>query len=345
MPAPKKAKDWLNLPVPKVFPNTYLSLVAERGESPESVLHKAKLSDDYLSSPNVNISLGEFQKFIHAVVETIGDDGIGLEVGWRLPPTAYGNFGYALLCSENIQQAVGVCERFWHLIARGMSFSFEIHGDSCVIDIALQQEIDDPMRKLSLESSLSSFYRGFQLLLGNTKAEGELWFDFDNPDYSNPVCENLGELKYNMPGNQFRFSKSLLSHNIDMSNPTGFTFAVEQCEREEAMSDFKSGQVLSRVRKEMVFGVEGYPDLTALGQILNMTSRTLRRRLEQEGSKYSTLLEQARRRDAIRLLDTPDMDIQKIAELLGYSDPANFTRAFRQWTGQSPSQYRQTRKQ
>lgn len=344
MAANKNTKDWANLPVAKVFPSTYLTLVEERGKSPDQVLQQAGLPDDFLASRNNTIALGDFQKLINTVIGVVGDDGIGLEVGWRIPPTAYGNFGYALLCSENIRQAVEICQRFWHLISRGMDVSFEVHGDVCVADISLQQEVDNPLRKLSLEGTLSSIYRGFQLLVGPDKASGELWFDFQNPNYPGTITEKFDSIKYGMPRNQFRFPTSLLSHPLEMANPTGFKFAVEQCEREEAISDFGSGQILSRVRKEMVFSMDGYPDLTKLAEILNMTSRTLRRKLEQEGSKYSTLLEQARRRDAIQLLDTPDLDIQKVAELLGYSDPANFTRAFRQWTGQTPSQYRQTRK-
>ena len=51
-------------------------------------------------------------------------------------------------------------------------------------------------------------------------------------------------------------------------------------------------------------------------------------------------LEAARRRDALRLLDNRALTAQEVAEMLGYRDAANFTRAFRRWTGQTPSQYR-----
>lgn len=344
MPANKKQKDWVNLPIPKVFPQNYLSLVEQRGGSVPHVLRQAKLKPDFLTQPGTEVSLKDFHYLVNAVVESIGDDGIGLEAGYQLPPTAYGNFGYALLCSETLKQAVEVCERFWHLIARGIDVHTSTQNDEFIVELSLRIEADDPLRKLSLEGSVSSIYRGFQLLLNNNEANGELWFDFPDPHYKNPIIEKFGHIRYGMPATQFRFNKNQLDHKIEMANPTGFKFAIEQCEREDALSDFGSSQTVSRVRKEMVFGVDGYPDLEELSQKLNMTARTLRRKLEQEGSKYSTLLEQARRRDAVNLLDSPDLDIQKVAELLGYADPANFTRAFRNWTGQTPSQYRETRK-
>ena len=73
---------------------------------------------------------------------------------------------------------------------------------------------------------------------------------------------------------------------------------------------------------------------------LHITPRTFRRRLQEQGSGYRLLLEEARRRDSCRLLAQPEPDIRRISELLGYADPANFTRAFRQWTGCTPSEWR-----
>jgi AraC-like DNA-binding protein len=74
---------------------------------------------------------------------------------------------------------------------------------------------------------------------------------------------------------------------------------------------------------------------------LGVTARTLRRRLCEEGSRYTALIDAVRLRDAVILLDNPAVEIHQIAEQLAYQDPANFTRAFRKWTGKTPSQYRQ----
>jgi len=65
--------------------------------------------------------------------------------------------------------------------------------------------------------------------------------------------------------------------------------------------------------------------------------------LQMQGVSYQGLLEEARRRDALVLLEKPNIEIQKIAELLGYNNPANFTRAFKEWTGRTPSQFRAIR--
>lgn len=74
-----------------------------------------------------------------------------------------------------------------------------------------------------------------------------------------------------------------------------------------------------------------------------MTPRTLRRHLQNEGTRFGSLLSAAQRRDAMRLLEETNLDVQQIASMLGYAEPANFTRAFHQWCGMSPSQHRRER--
>ena len=91
-----------------------------------------------------------------------------------------------------------------------------------------------------------------------------------------------------------------------------------------------------RVKKEIGFRAGGFPTLEQVARQLNMTARTL---LE-EGTSYSALLDSARLRDAIFLLENQKIGIVQVAEYLGYNDAANFTRAFRKWTGVTPSTYR-----
>ena len=101
-------------------------------------------------------------------------------------------------------------------------------------------------------------------------------------------------------------------------------------------------QVVQRVRAELSLGAEGYPDLSGVSARLLTSSRTLKRHLQQRGTSFQQLLDEARHRDALRLLQNPDLEIRQIAAALGYQDPPSFTRAFRRWTGQTPLQARAT---
>ena len=82
------------------------------------------------------------------------------------------------------------------------------------------------------------------------------------------------------------------------------------------------------------------PSFEELTGLLNMSARTLRRRLEKEGTSYQRIKDNARRDVAISLLSREGMTVSQVAERVGFSDPSAFHRSFKKWTGQSPGGYR-----
>ena len=82
------------------------------------------------------------------------------------------------------------------------------------------------------------------------------------------------------------------------------------------------------------------PSFEGLTGLLNMSARTLRRRLEKEGTSYQRINDNARRDVAISLLSKDQLTVSNVAEQVGFSDPSAFHRSFKKWTGQSPGSYR-----
>jgi AraC-like DNA-binding protein len=85
---------------------------------------------------------------------------------------------------------------------------------------------------------------------------------------------------------------------------------------------------------------EDTPGFNALTGLLNMSARTLRRRLEKEGTSYQRIKDNARRDAAITLLTRERMTVSDVAERVGFSDSSAFHRSFKKWTGLSPGEYR-----
>lgn len=82
------------------------------------------------------------------------------------------------------------------------------------------------------------------------------------------------------------------------------------------------------------------PSFEELTSLLNMSPRTLRRRLEKEGTSYQRIKDNARRDMAISMLSRDGLTVSEVAEQVGFSDPSAFHRSFKKWTGQSPGSYR-----
>lgn len=85
---------------------------------------------------------------------------------------------------------------------------------------------------------------------------------------------------------------------------------------------------------------DGYPSLTRMAAHMCMSPRTLKRRLQAHGVRFRQLLDRARFRESARLLEQSELTVEQIALRLGYSSPANFSRAFRRWAGHPPGVYR-----
>lgn len=116
---------------------------------------------------------------------------------------------------------------------------------------------------------------------------------------------------------------------------------VSQTIASTARQSERAAPVTVRVRRELLkrIGQESF-EQTVVAAALGMSRRTLRRRLEEEGQKFSRLLAGCRMEIAKRMLLTPGTQLHEISERLGYSEVSAFERAFRQQEGATPSQFR-----
>ncbi|GGE69306.1 transcriptional regulator [Streptosporangium jomthongense] len=85
--------------------------------------------------------------------------------------------------------------------------------------------------------------------------------------------------------------------------------------------------------------LQDMPNLNELAQILHMTPRSIGRRLQEEGTSLRNIKTSLRREYAIKLMSTENLTVADVSERVGFSETASFCRAFKRWTGKSPSQW------
>lgn len=331
-----------------IVPHTYLTIAKERGGDISQILSHANInlsSEEELLARN-RISAIDFYQLAIAVIESVGDEGIGLEVGFRHAPTAYGDFGYALLCSQTINEVLEVCKRFWHLNTESMPLTVFMEDTTCVMELHINSQLPEPQFHLTYESALATIAKCFQVLLGNQVEDMEVWIADEAPDYQEKARDLFGQVSYGKPSFQFRFPEKWLARELPLYNPAGYQQAYKKCLAEEKYRKNTLDELTSKkVRAQLSLSENGYPNLEQVAEKLHLTSRTLRRRLDKEGISFKVLLEEAKCKDAKHMLEESDLDIQEISERLGYSEHGNFSRAFKQWTALSPSEFRQRQKQ
>lgn len=339
--------EWLHkLYTPLSYPHVYLAVAQQRGVSAEHILTHAGLSLDLLDQSTHNrISPLEYALLIHSVLDLTGNHGLGFEIGKKLTLTAHGHLGYAILCAANLAQVMQLIMRFKAIRSRGMNFVLSSSGDTVILGFHPEIQIPAALRQVIDEALLSSCYRSLQFLLNQTDIGAELWFEHAEPEYFASFAAQLPQVHFSMPATQLRIPHGLFAAPLPMHNPDSLQIAIAQCQREYELYVSDDDDSLLKVRSHLQMTRDGYPTPEQLAEQLHMSPRTLRRKLQSQGSNYKKLLEDARRRDAITLIDSHDIEIAKVALMLGYTNPANFSRAFKQWTGSTPSQYRTLLKQ
>lgn len=325
--------------LPTAYPRMVMEIAAEHGVEPERVLEGTRLTQALLDTPELRVSAKEASRVTFNALELTGDLGLGLEFGLRTRPTAHGYLGYAVMSCSTLGEAMQLVLKYAHIRQRDFGISSKMDRDTTVITITDKHDLG-PLRSFYLEGLTIGIMHIASFLLGEPELQGELWFDWSEPDYFAKYRKRLWFVRFNKPQVQIRFPAEYLQQPLVMADPVAVKQAVVLCERELVLTGPEPDNILDRVRAELRPSTEGYPNLDTVAACLFMSGRSLKRKLSERGSSFKILLDEARYTDAVKLMENPDLDISQICTALGYKDPPSFTRAFKRWSGMTPSDAR-----
>lgn len=328
--------------VPIAYPRLLLDMMVERGFTRSEILQGSQLNDAIFDKPDHRLTPAQFLFLILRCFYLSKDPSLGYEMGLRTPVTSHGFLGYGVMSCANLEEAIKLAERFVRLRTVLITFRLYIEGEFAIVETTTNYPVG-LLRQFVFESLLLSLARAGSFITGNAMNSGEIHFDFPEPSYYQTHKDKLPPTFFNQAANQIRFPKAYLKQALIMADPVAAKLAAEQCERELALMDIND-DVPSQVRAMLNHQQGHYPQLEQVADRLFMSSRTLKRRLQQAGLGFQQLLDEARKRDAIKMLQSTSLTVEQIAQRLGYTDPANFSRAFKKWTGDNPSSYRPDKK-
>lgn len=144
---------------------------------------------------------------------------------------------------------------------------------------------------------------------------------------------------FEQPANELHYDSAWLDRPPQLANPFTANELLQTCTTLLAEYQRATG-IAGKVYKALIECSGHFPDVEAIAARLHMTSRTLRRKLDAEGTSYQGLLVDVRRSLAIDYRRGTSMTVEDIAEALAFSDAASFRHAFRRWTLKRPSEFR-----
>jgi AraC-like DNA-binding protein len=324
---------------PMAFVNAVLLGYEKYGADPSDALREAQIAPALLSKPGARVTATQFEALCRVAMQQLDDEALG----WfsrRLPWGSYGLLARASLTSPNLGVALKRWCRHHRLLTDDILPTLTVADDIATLELEERRQFG-ALREFCLVTVLR-YVHGYACWLIDSRIPLIASdFPFQRPPHSTvhslifPGPVHFGQDRACMrfaaqylalpPRRDERALRTMLQHALPLT--------VLQYRRDRLLA--------SRARALMIARPSEPHTAAALAGALNVSVRTLHRQLEEEGTSLQTLKDAVRRERAIEQLCRTTHSIKQIALSIGFASEKTFARAFRQWTSQSPSEYRQ----
>lgn len=321
-----------------------VDIMSEHNVGINALLENTGLTPDSLAHTNARMSAVQWGLVVGNALKLSGVSGLGYEYGLRMQPSVHGFLGFAAISSMTIKDSLSVLLRYFSSRQYNLDLKPVIENEIYKIEMIQKTKFsmghpDSVIKLFMFEALLIGIVKATAVILQqNHFSQAIVSFDHPEPDYFASYRDQLPTILFDQPTCAISFPLNLLELRPPMADRNAVQQAVAFCEKERILAGRLDEPISQQIRSLLLENSSLSKEDIAIK--LQVSIRRLGRILHDEGYLFSQLQEEARKRDAIYLIEHSGLEFQKIAERLGYLNPANFTRAFRNWTGETPSQYR-----
>ncbi len=306
----------------------------------DPILKKAGLTRRQVSDPDAQIPFHKHAALLTLAAEATGDGCFGLHLSTSIAPKQAGVLGYVLLNSATLGDALANLVRYLHVLTEGPEIDFKVGKKEAM----LVGRITDPLvvdERQAAEFGSGLLYRSCQLITGRDLRLSRVDFCHAKPKEARTVGQVFGApVRYRQDRGAMVLDRELLDCPIETADNELLKILKRHC-RQILGARPKADDFVFEVRQLIATLLpSGQSKIDAVAKELGMSSRTLTRRLAEDGLTYKGLSDEVRRKLALQYLKDRRIGLKKVAYLLGYSEVSAFYHAFHRWTGSSPVQHR-----
>lgn len=324
--------------IPTHYVNALLRAAQKRGLSRERALREACIDSVLIAGDRTRVSSASFRQLAQYLMVELQDENAGL-LAHRTKRGSFAMMCHAAIGCPDLGQFLQRCIEFNALVNEDVTLKLERDTEKAcysLIPASGAVDVDELiiMILMGITQRLSSWAIGQAITLDRVDISRE------QPSYAHEYNFLFkAPVHFGQKTNSLTFSSSYLNMPIVQTGVELEQFL--SMPTMHLMTSHDSGRSLtSKIRAIMREDVAGqFPEFSAIAKTLNMTQATLRRRLRSEGSSYKQLKDDIRRDTAIYHLSRGTIGINDVAELVGFSEPTSFFRAFKRWTGVTPRAY------
>lgn len=342
--------------VPISLAVSVLKVVEAQGYNVDQLLKSVGLNINPLTNTEEQtISAELYNRLYSRVIWLLQDESFGLNMKQRIPAGSFRMMCMCIIHCSNLEQAILRATEFTDFCRNLAGFpplllnplSFEAAGIA-VNHLPSDQELFSTNEQNQIKSAahLISMWRRFcSWLIGKNIELEEVCFQGPPPENSERLEEQFDcPMSFNQSYNGFKFKETYLKAPLIHTEESLKAFLRSAPYQLTSLFNEDDGSMQFRMRA--IVGQEigkGFPSITEMASALNMSVRTLRRRLQDENTTYQQFKDNFRLDAALNYLNRPELKISAVSALLGFDEPSAFHRSFKKWTGKTPGEYRQQR--
>ncbi len=328
------------------YPRKMLQLFETRWRIPASdLLASSRLSPAQLERPDAVVPLVDVYLLFQEALKRCPEPPLSLRYAETLTPNTHGLLGQATLTAPSVADVVRLYYDYMAVVAPFLVTHRQQRSDQ---QVALVFELmsDLPLdQSFLMEVLVMAAFNILVPIAGARVREVSLYLTHRPSQYADLLqahCHHT--IHFNASFNGIGFSPDLLALSSTSANAEQHQQIIEQIElrMSQLLAD---GSLADSIRLQLASHTGPLPRMETMASSLNLSVRTLRNRLSQQGTSFQVLLEESRRERAFDMLKDSNASVKDIAYLLGYRESSNFSRVFKGWTGLTPLAWRNQARQ
>lgn len=309
------------------------------GHDGMDVLQRVGIDYDFAVDPDTRIPVRQFRELWGAAVETSANPCFGLVVADQTLPGDLNGLGLSVLVSDTLKSVLERLISYQRSMSTNANLQLTEQGDELLLTI--RPNIEGYDFQVGVADYVSALVVKLCRITVNTELDPlRASFQHAGPVHSQPYEDYFRcPVQFLSPEQTLVFDKNLFERMLPTAHPE-LARANDQVVM-DYLARFDRDDLVTRLRALLIEQLPaGRPNLTTVARELHMSSRKLQHRLEDENTSFRELLEGVRKELAQQYLRQHHRSIAQIAYLVGFSEPASFTRFFRRHTGISPKAFR-----
>ena len=305
---------------------------------PLPIYKKAGIDPELRFNAQARIEVESMNRLWQEAADVIDDPTFGVKMVGFWHPSMIGALGYAWLASTTLRQALGRVERYVHAISQDLECKVEDTPAGLKTSIYMNERIETLPQRHTLNVAIIMYMCRFNF--GEDLVPTEVNIARKKPDDASEITDFFCcDVNFDADVDSLTIARSDADTELWSSNKQIALMNDELLMR--YLVEIEKGDIVQQVKAIILDNLpDGQVTDKLVASELNLSERSMQRRLKEHKTTFRYLLDGVREMVAKQYIENPRNRMSDIAFLIGFSEQSAFSRAFKKWTGKSPVEYR-----